>query len=75
MHELVEPLRSDLLAESGDVEGQSLVLLSRLSVGCESIGQLRFRDIPEVGLLIFLELILTLQVVITECYPGSSQWI
>ena len=73
VHELVEPLRSDLLSKSRDMERESLVFLAGLRVGREGIRQLSFGNIPEVRLFVFLELVLPLQVVFAKRNPANSQ--
>jgi hypothetical protein len=62
VHELVEPFSTHLLAKSRNVEWKGFFLLPSYSVCCKSVRQFDLGDIPEVRLIIFLELVLSLQV-------------
>lgn len=75
MHELVEPLRSNLLTKGRDVEWQSLVLLSSCCVGSEGFRQLCLGNVPEVRLIVFFKLLLPLQKSLTERDPNHNQLI
>jgi hypothetical protein len=74
VHELVEPLGANLFAKSGDVERKSLGFHVGGVVVVEGGGHSGLGHVPEMGLLVFFELLLALEVVRAECDSGSCKY-
>jgi hypothetical protein len=74
LHELAEPLGADLFAEGGDVERQGLRLYVRGVVVVEGGGHSALGDVPEMGLLVFFELLLALEIIRAKCDPRCGKY-